>query len=164
MSIWRKPHLVYYWAPPILWSLAVLCMSGDLGSGNNTLGLIKWFLSWFVVPSPAQLKIINHYIRKTGHVLAYGGMYFFWFRALRKHLDYGLRRAFIWSLGFCLLFSSLDEGRQWFYSSRGSSVWDIVLDMSGSGLSALITAAVWRPRSGVRPQPEISGGQTSGPQ
>jgi VanZ family protein len=161
MPIWRKPHFVYYWLPPTLWGVAVLCMSGDVGSGQNTLGLIKWLLAWVVALTPAQLKIINYYVRKTGHVLAYGSMYFLWFRAFREHAEYGPWRTFIWSLGFCLLFASLDEGRQWFYPSRGSSIWDVALDMSGSSLAALITAAVWRPGSAALLKP---GGQTRGPE
>ena len=120
--IWRKPHFLYYWLPPILWGLAVICMSGDLGSATNTRHLLQWLLSGFVVLKPAQINLINFCFRKTGHVLAYGLMYFLWFRAFRGYADYGPWRACLWALGFCLLFSSADEGRQWFYASRGASV------------------------------------------
>ena len=122
-------------------------MSGDLGSGNNSLGILKWLFSGFVALEPAQLNMINFYVRKTGHVLAYGLMYFFWFRAFRGHADCGPWRACLWSLGCCLFYSSMDEGRQWFYPSRTASIGDVILDMSGASLAALITAAVWRPRS-----------------
>ncbi|MBM4302493.1 MAG: VanZ family protein [Deltaproteobacteria bacterium] len=135
-------------------------MSGDWGSGKNTLGLLKWFFSWFVALTPAQLNLANFYLRKTGHVLAYGLMYFFWFRAFRGHANYGPWRACLWSLGCCLFYSSLDEGRQWFYPSRGSSVYDVLLDMSGAGLAALVTAAVWTPRRHVLTVPGIAGRQT----
>jgi VanZ family protein len=141
--IWRQPHFISYWAPPLLWSLAVICMSGDLGSGKNTLGLLKWLSSWLVDLRPAQLKLINFYFRKTGHVLAYASMYVLWFRAFRGHAGFGPRSALIWSLGLCLLFSGMDEGRQRFYPTRGSSIWDVVLDMSGSGLAALLIFALW---------------------
>jgi VanZ family protein len=156
----RKPHLISYWLPPLLWGLAVLGMSGDLGSGKNTLGLLQWLTSWFVALKPAELKMINFYMRKTGHFLAYGAMYFLWFRAFRGHADYGPWRACLWSLGFCLLFASMDEGHQWFFSSRGPSLWDVMLDMSGASLAALITPAVWRPRDLALSIPRISGGQT----
>jgi len=144
---WRKPNFLYYWLPPLLWGLAVLCLSGDLGSGKNSLGILKWLLSWFVDPQPAQLKLINFYIRKTGHVLAYGLMSLLWFRAFRAQANYGVWRACLWSLGFCLLFSLSDEGRQWFHSSRGASGRDVLLDMSGASLAALITGAVWTSRA-----------------
>jgi VanZ family protein len=122
-------------------------MSGDLGSGKNTLGLLKWLCSWFVDLEPAQLKMLNFYVRKTGHVLAYGLLYFLWFRAFRTQSHYGPWRACLWSLGFCLCYASMDEGRQWFYASRGASIYDVIIDMSGASLAALIAAAVWTPGS-----------------
>jgi VanZ family protein len=152
-----------YWLPPVLWGLAVLCLSGDLGSGKNTLGILQWLLSWFVALEPAQLNMINFYLRKTGHILAYGLMNLLWFRAFRGHAHYGPWRACLWSLGFCLLFSSIDEGRQWFYPSRGASIWDVILDMTGAALGALVTAAVWRPGSKTAAIAGIPGRQTRGP-
>ena len=137
-------------------------MSGDVGSEKNSLGILKWLLSGSVALEPAQLKMINFYVRKTGHVLAYGLMYFLWFRAFRGHADYGPWRACLWSLGFCLFYSSIDEGRQWFYPSRGASIRDVILDMSGASLAALITAAVWRPRSPTLSIP-ITGRPATGP-
>ncbi|OGR28294.1 MAG: hypothetical protein A2139_11820 [Desulfobacca sp. RBG_16_60_12] len=119
-------------------------------------------MSGSVALEPAQLKMINFYVRKTGHVLAYGLMYFFWFRALRGHGEYGPGRAVIWSLGFCLLYASADEGSQWFYASRGASVHDVILDMSGAGLAALVTAALWRPRYPALTLAGIPGRQTRG--
>lgn len=157
--IWRKPHYLYYWAPPILWGVAILVMSGDWGSGKNTLSLLQWLLSWVVALKPAQLQMLNHYMRKSCHVLAYGLMYFLWFRAFRKHADYGPWRACLWSLGLCLCISSMDEGRQWFYPSRGSSLWDVLLDMSAAILAALIIAAVWRLRPQAVSIPRIAVGE-----
>ncbi len=143
---WRKPHLLYYWAPPILWGLMVLVMSGDWGSGKNTYGLLQWLLSGWKELTPAQVKLINFYLRKTGHVVAYGFMYVLWFRALRMQAGYGPWGACLRALAACLLFSTSDEGRQWLYASRTGSIWDVYLDLSGSGLAALLTGAVWRPR------------------
>ena len=138
----------------MLWGLAVLSLSGDLGSDPNTRHLLQWLLSGFVTVNPAQLNLINFCLRKTGHVLAYACMYFLWFRAFRGYADYGPWRACLWSLGFCLLFSSADESRQWFYPSRGASVYDVLLDMSGACLAAVITAALWTPGPKT---PAISG-------
>jgi VanZ family protein len=142
----------------------VLCLSGDLGSGKNTLGILKWLFSWFVDLELAQLNLINVYARKTGHVMAYGLMYFLWFRAFREDVNYGPRRACLWSLGFCLFFSSMDEGRQWFYASRGASIWDVILDMSGASLTALIAAAVWTPGTKTAPIAGIALEQIIGPE
>jgi VanZ family protein len=139
-------------------------MSGNTGSSANTGYVLQWLLSWLVVLKPAQLNLVNYSMRKTGHFLAYGLMYFLWFRAWREHGEYSPRRACLWALGFCLLFALLDEGHQGFYSTRGSSIYDVVLDMSGAGLAGLITGAVWRPRAPARPSPGVSGGQTVGPE
>jgi VanZ family protein len=150
-TIWRKPHGLYYWLPPILWGLTILVMSGDLGSAKNSWGLLKRLTSWFVALTPAQLDTLNFYLRKTGHVVAYGFMYFLWFRAFRAHAGYGPWRSCLCALGFCLLFSSLDEGRQWLFPARGPSIRDVILDLSGSSLAALLTFAVWKPRTGAVP-------------
>jgi VanZ family protein len=131
----------------MLWGLAVLSLSGDIGSDTHTLHLLQWLLSRFMTIKPAQVNPINFWIRKTGHALAYGCMYFLWFRAFRSSAGSGTRRACLWSLGLCLLFALADEGRQWFHPSRGASGRDVLLDMSGAGLAALITGAVWTSRA-----------------
>ncbi|MGA9755797.1 MAG: VanZ family protein [Desulfobaccales bacterium] len=164
IPIWRKPLLLYYWVPPILWSLAVIGMSGDLGSSDNTGHLLQWLLSWVVALKPARIDAINFYLRKTGHVLVYGGMYFLWFRAFRGHADYRPGVAFLWSLGFCLLFASTDEGHQSFCSSRTGCIGDVLLDMSGASLAALITLAVWRPNFEASAISRTTGRQTTGPE
>jgi VanZ family protein len=144
--------------------MAVLCLSGDLGSGKNSLGILKWLCSWFVDLEPAQLKLINFYVRKTGHVLAYGVMYYLWFRAFRAQAHYGPWCACLWSLGFCLFYSSMDEGRQWFFATREASISDVILDMSGASLAALIAGAVWTPDSKSAAISGIAEGQIIGPE
>jgi VanZ family protein len=153
LPIWRRPHFLSYWLPPILWGLAVICMSGDWGSSASTGHLLRWLLSR-VALTPAQIDLINFCLRKTGHVLAYALMYFLWFRAFRSNAGCGPWRAGLWSLGFCLLFSSADEGRQRFFASRGASIYDVLLDMSGASLAGLITGVLWTPR----PRPPVNPG------
>jgi VanZ family protein len=123
----------------------VLSLSGDLGSSPNTRHLLQWLLSWLVALKPAQIDLIHFCLRKTGHILVYGCMFFLWFRALRGYADYEPWRACLWALGFCLLYASADEGRQWFYFSRSASVNDVLLDMSGASLAGLITGGFWMP-------------------
>jgi VanZ family protein len=139
-------------------------MSGNLGSGANSLGLLKWLLSGLVALEPARFDLINFLVRKTGHALAYGLMYVLWFRAFRGQAEYGPWRACLWSLGLCLFFASADEGRQSFFSSRGPSLYDVILDMSGAGLAALMSGTAWTPG----PKPAVisgpAGGQPVGPE
>jgi len=139
-------------------------MSGDWGEGKNTYLLTKWLLSWFVDLKPAQIVVINFYLRKTGHAMAYGLMYFLWFRAFRAQTGRGPGRACIWSLGLCLIFALMDEGRQWFHPSRGASLSDVILDMSGASLAALITSMVWPPKPKAPAISGIAGRPTMGPQ
>jgi VanZ family protein len=153
-SWWRKLNLLYYWLPPILWGLAVLVMSGDLGSHKNTLDLLKWLLSWFGAQTPAELDTINGYLREGGHAMAYGLMFFLWFRAFYAHGDFGPRRSLFYSLGMCLFLASVDEGHQWFVSSRSGSIGDVLQDMSGCILSALLTFAVWISRDYIASRPK----------
>jgi VanZ family protein len=163
-AMWRRQQFISYWVPPILWSLAVLSMSGDWGSGTNTLTLLQWVLSRFVALDPDQLGLINHYLRKTGHCLSYGGLYFLWFRAFYGHGARGPGRSLLWSLGCCLCLALLDEGRQWLYPSRGASMADVILDMSGSSLGALLTAVLWTPGVKTPALPAMTGRQTRGPE
>jgi VanZ family protein len=146
-TFWRDPYFLHYWLPPILWALAIIVMSGDVGSAQSSLGLLKWLLDWFVALKPRQIEVVNFYLRKTGHAVAYGLMYFLWFRAFRSHLGIAKGRAFLYALGLCLLVSMTDEGHQSFTKTRGGSGYDVLLDLCGSSLAALITFAVWTPRT-----------------
>ncbi len=140
----------------MLWGLAVLSLSGDLGSSANTKGMLQWLLSWMAVLEPARLNMINGNLRKAGHFLAYGIMGFLWFRALRSQVRCGPWPACLWSLGICLAFASLDEGHQWFCNSRGASLWDVLLDMSGVSLAVALTSSFWR-AAAVRRHPLRAG-------
>lgn len=163
-AFWRKPNFLYYWLPPVLWGLAVLWLSGDFGSGENTLALLNWLFPLFTDSEPAQLNLINFYVRKTGHVLAYGLMSLLWFRAFRAQANYGPWRACLWSLGLCLFYASMDEGRQWFSVTRGGSISDVFLDMSGASLAVLIAGALWTPGSKSAAISGIAEGQILGPE
>jgi VanZ family protein len=144
--------------------LAVLSLSGDMGSEANTQRLLQWLLSWVVALEPAQLNTVNADLRKTGHVLAYGFLGFLWFRAFLGQARYGPWRSCIWSLGICLGFALLDEGHQWFCSSRGASLWDVLLDMSGVSLAVVLAGAFWTPGSRTAAAVLRAGRQTIGPE
>jgi VanZ family protein len=162
-TFWRDPYFLHYWLPPILWGLAIIGMSGDLASAKNTFGLLRWLLSWFMSLKPAQIVTVNYYLRKTGHALAYGLMYFLWFRAFRGHLGASAGRSFLYALGLCLLVSMTDEGHQSLTKFRGGSGYDVLLDLSGASLAALITFAVWTPRRKAAAISEASRRQIAGP-
>ena len=138
-------------------------MSGDVGSAQNSFGLLKWLLSWFVALQPRQIDVVNFYLRKTGHAVAYGLMYFLWFRAFRGHLGADSGRSFLYALGLCLLVSMTDEGHQSLTKFRGGSGYDVLLDLSGASLASLITFAVWTPRPMAVVAHQAGERQTAGP-
>ncbi len=77
------------------------------------------------------------YLRKAGHVMAYAGLYFLWFRVFRGQLFPRLRPAILWSLGLCLLTALADEGHQALVPSRDGSLLDVALDFGAAALAAL---------------------------
>lgn len=151
LSFSRTPEFISYWVPPILFGFSILALSGDLGSGKNTLLLVKWALAWIPSLSRHQIIMIHFYLRKTSHVMSYGILYYLWFRAYQGHLRYSLQRSFLWSLGLCLTVALLDEGHQALLLSRTGRLADVVLDSAGSTLGAMITFSLWTPRSPAAP-------------
>jgi VanZ family protein len=147
MSFLRSRGFLWYWLPPLAWCGIVLGLSGDLGSSQQTSGILKWLLSWLPPLSQAQFDRIHFYFRKTlGHFGNYAFVYFLWFRAFRGQKGYRRMRAFFWSLGLCLGLALLDEGHQALFTSRGSSLRDVALDLAGASTAALITSIFWTPR------------------
>lgn len=131
----------------------MLLLSGDLGSSNNTGSLLEWLLSWFPPLSPAQFNLFHFYFRKTvGHFGNYAFLYFLWFRAFRGQLGCRPGWTFFLASASCLIVASLDEGHQSWFASRGSSLRDVALDMSGALTAALATWIFWPAR--VRPAAE----------
>ena len=143
-AAWRRPEFFLYWLPPLLWAGAILVMSGEMGSSSHTLALLQWLLSSSL--SPGQIKAIHFYLRKTGHATAYGILFFLWFRALRGQRRLRPGRAAWLTLGLCLLLAVTDEGHQFLLQSRTGSIWDVCLDLSGSGLTAVLLLVTGWPR------------------
>jgi len=146
----RAKEFLNYWLPALLFSLAILVLSGDLGSSKTTGVLVRWALAWVPGLTSGQIDLIHWYLRKLGHLTAYGILFFLWFRALRGHFQ-AMRpwSSVLWALAICLLVSCLDEGHQAWYLSRGGSPRDLALDMVGALLSAVVISIV----SKLRPKP-----------
>ncbi|MBI4643376.1 MAG: VanZ family protein [Deltaproteobacteria bacterium] len=127
----------FYWLPPLLFTGGILTLSGDLGSSARTQELIKWFFSWIPFLELEQLQEGHGYLRKAGHVMAYGSLYWLWFRAFLWRFSPRLRPAILWSLGFCLLTAMMDEGHQALEASRQGRILDVALDFGAAALAAL---------------------------
>lgn len=143
----RVKELLNYWLPALLFSLAVLAFSGDWGSSNNTVVLVRWLLFWVPGLTAEQINLVNGNLRKLGHLTAYGFLFFLWFRAFRGYLRPALKWSVLWALAVCLLVACLDEGHQSSYYSRSGAFRDVALDLVGALISAAIIATVLKLRS-----------------
>lgn len=139
--------ILFYWLMPIFWWMAIVALSGDLGSAENSRQMLQWLLSWFLALDPNQLYTINFWVRKTAHIFSYAILFFMWFQALYQHLQASRGYAVLLSLLLCLGTGIIDEWHQTFIQSRRGSMADILLDLCGSGLMACITLLDWFPRS-----------------
>ncbi len=122
-----------HWLPPLLWAAVILAASSDLFSSLHTGGWIARITS-FVGPSlaPATLELVNHILRKLGHVTAYGILSALSFRALRRE---GAGWRLRWAVGaivMALLVASIDEFHQSFIPSRTGTWHDVVLDTTAA--------------------------------
>ena len=130
---------------------------------ETTLGPLKWFVSWFAWVDSYDLKILNLYLWKTGQALAFGILYVLWFRAFQG--DAGVRRgrACLYALGLCLLVAVMHEGLQTFARTPGGGMYEVILDLSGVSLAALVVAALGRPPYHALTIAGIAGRQTRRP-
>lgn len=139
-SPWR------YWSLPLLWTLVILVVSGDLGASRNTTGLLSWLLSLFIVLSPATLDLVHGWLRKAAHVLTYSLLFLFWCRALLYSFQGRRPLSLSLGLGLCLAVALLDEGRQALMASRTGSLADVALDLAGPALLVVVMVITGRPR------------------
>jgi VanZ family protein len=152
---WRR-WLLYY-APPVLLMGVIFIASTDVGSSEHSgrvlCRLLAW-LGWGQWATPPRLDLINHYIRKLGHVTEYALLAVLLHRAVvAARLPTGSCSA-RWSfrcvfgvLALVVLYASSDEFHQRFVAGRTSSVWDVLLDTVGGGAGLTIKRAweaLWR--------------------
>jgi VanZ family protein len=137
------------WSPPLCWGLVILILSGDLGSSRNTLGLVSWLLSHFSDLLPEHIAALHGFLRIGGHMLAYGALFFLWFRAFEVYWP-GRRWPLLALALLCsLMVGMLDEGHQSLVGSRRGSAYHIGWDLAGASLSAMLILACRKPRAQV---------------
>ena len=139
----RLPNLLAIWGPPCLWGLAILSLSGNAGSGSNTMRLMQWLLSGFPSLTYQDIEAIHWYLRKFSHMVAYGVLYLLWFRAWKRQVPHRSGLSLKLALLFSLVVALLDEGYQTFFPERTGSLADVALDMTGAGLAALLGPGVF---------------------
>jgi VanZ family protein len=122
----------------LMWSGIILLMAGDLGSTVYTRGLMAQLQQYFPFLQSVPTSQLNHIVRGTGHILAYALLMAFWQRAFRWQLPMHPIQAIFWSLVMTLIVAVLYEVRQSLHSSRSGNLSDVLLDMSGALIAAMV--------------------------
>jgi VanZ family protein len=124
----------------------VLAASSDPFSAQHTRVILMKI--WLWVNGTVDLRTFNHVhllIRKSAHVTEYGILSALCFRAVRGRI-HGVWHA-RWMLPAIiapLLVAITDEVHQAFVPSRGSSGWDVMIDLGGACVAQLAIWAVLR--------------------
>ena len=153
MTAWWR----WLWAygPPLLLMLLIFAVSTDVGSSVHSGRFIGYLLNWFGLArrmTPGQLDLVNHYIRKLGHVTEYALLAGLMHRALAATHPTRTRwapRLVLLALGLAVLYAASDEFHQRFVPSRTSSGWDVLLDAIGGSVGLAVKRwweARWRRR------------------
>jgi VanZ family protein len=158
----------HHWLPLLAMLTLITMESTDMMSGAHTADRLRDLLLWAGVHlGQAQLELLNAVLRKSGHVLGYGLLGFFWLLLLRggywlQHdLSPSLKRTMqvrrLWWrvewAGFAVLFTFLvaaaDELHQMSIPSRTGCWSDVALDTGAAVAAAALvwSKAVWVCRS-----------------
>jgi VanZ family protein len=140
----RDPHHVLKaWIAAILWLVVIAIESTAWLSASNTSRVLYPLLHFLFGLNWDQFETWHFFIRKGGHVVGYGLLSYFLFRAWRETLPalaslakarWTLRWSTLAVLGTALV-ASLDEWHQSFIPSRTGRWQDVVLDTS-AGVAA----------------------------
>jgi VanZ family protein len=133
------------WVPPLLVSLVILVLSGDLGAGKYTLKLIQWLLTQNYLLNFVPSEGFHTFLRKVAHFVLYGSLGFYYLRAFQMHRQRSLKRPVFWVVAICLIVALLDEGRQSTVPSRVASWMDLILDITAAATCAGIAIVVYKP-------------------
>ena len=107
---------------------------------SNTSRFIRPFLEFIFPNSPIELIDVYHgYIRKIAHVTEYAMLAFWASRAFSTSTVKNLRRFwFVFTFLLVAVVASTDEFNQSFNASRTSSIYDVLLDISGGAMMILM--------------------------
>lgn len=108
------------WLPPLLWAFLIFHFS----SGK--------------VPLASSVYWQDFAVKKTGHVLLFGFLAIFTYRALRGE-GVGRKKAAVWAFAIAAFYGGTDEFHQLFTQGREARVRDVFIDAVGAGIALLLT-------------------------
>jgi len=142
----RRARLWRY-GPLVAWIGFIFFASTGNLSGENTSLIVRPLLLW-LFPDIAEPELLRAHllIRKAAHFTEYALLAL---RAARAFLTSSRpqlkRRWAVVALALVVVCALLDEYHQSFVPTRGSSIYDSMIDTAGGGL-ALAFVALWRAR------------------
>ena len=152
-SDWRGR--LWRYGPLVVW-IAFICYASTAAmSAPQTSRVIGPVLRWlFPEITDGQLLAAHVTVRKLAHLTEYAVLALLASRAFLSSSSGFLRRRWLAaSLALAVCLALLDELNQWFTPTRGGSLWDSLLDMTGASL-ALAAVALLR----LRRRRRASGG------
>lgn len=133
MDFLREENFWLY-LPMILWISGIFYLSSNKGSLENTSQYINPFFDFlFPQATKDELDKYNHYLRKICHFVAYAALGLFASIAFFDSVSDLIESYwYIFAFGVSAIVASTDEIKQSFYASRHGSVYDVMIDCSGS--------------------------------
>jgi VanZ family protein len=135
----RRALTLFYVGPLVVWMAVIFFMSTDVGSGQNSAGMLTWILerlapSYRASLTDYHLAGLNYALRKFGHLSEYAVLTLLAVRAIQFGRP-GLKwQAFVGALVLSAGFAATDEIHQAFTASRGPSPRDVLIDCAGATL------------------------------
>ena len=142
----------------MVWVGLISIESTDMLSSEHTASLLYKLVTRIFGPvNLYEFLQFHFYLRKTGHVLAYGMLSLLLLRGWRATLDPArawLGRVTLLSWLGTVFVAAMDEWHQSFIPSRTGTMRDVVLD-SVAGLVFLLIAYAWLSRSTATEEPSL---------
>lgn len=145
--------ILWYWGPAILMLVLIGIESSDLMSSAHTSGVLLPLLRAIFRNLPLErLEEFHAVIRKAGHVVGYGLLSWFLFRAwwgtARPEAEQPMRswqpRFAVFGFAGAALVAIADELHQMTIPSRGGSWWDVALDSFAALIAQWLIARLYR--------------------
>lgn len=141
---WRGRFWTF--APVFVWIGVIFFFSSPQGAMTETSRFIGPLINFFF-PDMAETnrQLVHLYVRKTAHFTEYAILAFLTARMCAASLPLA-RWRYLLPVLLVAVIASLDEFNQSFIASRSSSVWDVLLDISGGSVMTAFLWLIGRPR------------------
>ncbi len=148
------------WLPAVIWMSVIIFASSDVGSSSNSYRIIRpWLLQWNPKMPESEAYRITLMLRKTMHAVQFAVLAILVLRA-QQMLTVPRKNRALRAIGFVFIVAFVlaagSELIQYLMKSRGASVKDVFLNLSGTalGVIAAYLASVFKKRRAVLPPPE----------